>query len=60
MITHGRDAVQGRCDAGGYVKFTLGKEMMPDNFNGTDRVKFSDWEFKILLERWRLRARNGQ
>ena len=24
-------------NAGGFVKFTLGKEMMPDNFNGTDR-----------------------
>ena len=34
-------------NAGVYVRFTLGKEMMPDNFNGTDRVKFSDWEFKM-------------
>ena len=28
----------------GYVKFTLSKVMMPDSFNGTDRMKFSDWE----------------
>ena len=34
-------------NAGGNVKFTLGKEMMPDNFNGTDRVKLSDWEFEM-------------
>ena len=34
-------------NAGGYVKFTLGKEMMPDNFNSSDCVKFSDWEFKM-------------
>ena len=25
----------------GYVKFTLGTEMVPDSFNGTDRMKFS-------------------
>ena len=31
----------------GYVKFTLSKEMMPHRFNGTDRMKFSDWEFKM-------------
>ena len=34
-------------NSGGYVKFTLSKEMMPDSFNGTDRMKFSDWEFKM-------------
>ena len=28
-------------NAGGYVKFTPGKEMMPDNINGANRVKFS-------------------
>ena len=39
--------VRAGANAGGYVKFTLGKEMMTDSFNGTDRVKFSDWEFKI-------------
>ena len=31
----------------GYVKFTLSKEMMLDSFNGTDRMKFSDWEFDM-------------
>ena len=31
----------------GYVKFTLSKEMIPDSFNCTDRMKFSDWEFKM-------------
>ena len=31
----------------GYVKFTLSKEMMLDSSNGTDRVKFSDWEFEM-------------
>ena len=31
----------------GYVKFTLSKEMMPDGFNGADRMKFSDWVFKM-------------
>ena len=31
----------------GYVKFTSSKEMMLDSFNGTDRMKFSDWEFKM-------------
>ena len=30
----------------GYVKFTFSKEMMPDSFNGADRMKLSDWEFK--------------
>ena len=46
-------------NAGGHVKFTLGKEMIPDNFKGADRVKFSDWEFEMsnFFERWRLRAR---
>ena len=34
-------------NASGHVKLTLGKEMMPDSFNGTDRVKFSDCEFKM-------------
>ena len=34
-------------NAGVYVKFTQGKEMIPDNFNGADRVKISDWEFKM-------------
>ena len=27
-------------------KVTLGKEMTPDSFNGTDRMKFSDWEYE--------------
>ena len=44
-------AVEAQLRAGGnmsgYVKFTLSKEMMPDSFNGTDRMKFSDWEFKM-------------
>ena len=29
-----------------YGKFSLGREMMPDSFNGTDRVQFSVMEFK--------------
>ena len=29
------------------MKFTLSKEMMPDSFNGTDRMKFLDCEFEI-------------
>ena len=29
------------------MKFTLSKEMMLDSFNGTDRMKFSDWEFEM-------------
>ena len=29
------------------VKFTLSQEMMPDSFNGTDRMRFSDWEIKM-------------
>ena len=29
------------------MKFTLSEEMMPDSFDGTDRMKFSDWEFKM-------------
>ena len=31
----------------GYVEFTRSKDMMPDSFNGTDHMKFSDWEFKV-------------
>ena len=31
----------------GYVTFTLSKEMMPDSFDGSDRTKFSNWEFKM-------------
>ena len=31
----------------GHVMFTLSNEMMPDIFNGTDRMKFSDWNFKM-------------
>ena len=34
-------------NSGWYVKFTLSKEMMPDSFHGTDRMKFSDWELKM-------------
>ena len=34
-------------NSGGCVKFTLSKEMMHGNFGGTDRVKFSDWEFRM-------------
>ena len=34
-------------NASGHVKFTLGKEKMPDSFNGTDCVKFSDWAFEM-------------
>ena len=42
--------------AGGYVKFTLGEEMMFDNFKGTDREKFSDCEFQMsnFEGAWRL------
>ena len=41
--------------AGGNVKLTLGKEMMPDSFNSTHRVKFSDWDSRCrTLERCRL------
>ena len=29
------------------MTFTLSKEVMPDSFNGTDRMKFSDWEFEM-------------
>ena len=31
----------------GHVKFRLSKDMMPDSFKGTDRMKFSDWEFEM-------------
>ena len=31
----------------GCVKVTLRKEMMPESFHGADRMKVSDWEFKI-------------
>ena len=44
-------AAESMIQAGGnmseHVKFTLSKEMMPESFNGTDRMKFSDWEFKM-------------
>ena len=40
--------IQAGGNTSGYVKFTLSKEMMPDSFNCTDRMKFSDWEFKML------------
>ena len=39
--------IQASGNMSGYVKFTLGQEMMPDSFNGRDRMKFSDWEFKM-------------
>ena len=39
--------IQAGGNTSGNVKFTLRKEMMPDSFNGTDRMKFSDWEFKM-------------
>ena len=39
--------IQAGGNTSGYVKFTLSKEVMPDSFNGTDRMKFSDWEFKM-------------
>ena len=39
--------IQAGGNTSGYVKFTLSKEMMPDSFNCTDRMKFSDWEFKM-------------
>ena len=39
--------IQSGGNTGGYVKFTPSKEMMRDSFNGTDRMKFSDWEFKM-------------
>ena len=43
----------------GTVKFALSKETMPDSFNGTDRMKVSDWESQDveLPECRRLRAR---
>ena len=39
--------IQAGGNVSGYVKFTLSKEMVPDSFNGTDRMKFSDWELKM-------------
>ena len=36
--------VQAGGNMSGFVKLTLSKEMTPDSFNGTDRMKFSDWE----------------
>ena len=35
--------VQAGGNMSGYVKFALSKEMMSDRFNGTDRMRFSDW-----------------
>ena len=44
---HRSKQVETWAGTGGYVKFTLSKEMMPHSFNGTDRMKFSDWEFEM-------------
>ena len=39
--------IQASGNMSGHVMFTLSIEMMPDSFNGTDRMKFSDWNFKM-------------
>ena len=39
--------IQASGNMSGYVKFTLSKDMMPDRFNGTDRMKISDREFRM-------------
>ena len=39
--------IQASGNMSGHVMFTLSNEMMPDIFNGTDRMKFSDWNFKM-------------
>ena len=44
--------IQAGGTTGGHVKFTLSKEMMPDSFNGTDRMKFSDREFAEVTSKW--------
>ena len=38
--------IQAGGNTSGCVLFTLSKETMLDSFNGTDRMKFSDWKFK--------------
>ena len=39
--------IQACANTSGHVKFTPSKEMMPDSFNGTDRMMFSDWECEM-------------
>ena len=39
--------IQAGGNTSGYVKFLFSKEMMPDSFNGADRMKFSDLEFEM-------------
>ena len=38
--------IQASGNMSGHVKFTHSKEMMPDSFKGTERMKFSDRNFK--------------
>ena len=39
--------IQAGGNTSGYVKFLFSKEMMPDSFNGADRMRFSDLEFEM-------------
>ena len=49
--------IQASGDMSVYVKFTLSKEMMPDNFNGSHEVLSLEVQDVELLECWTLRAR---